>query len=166
MDRVRPTGPRGPKRRKKLPHTPKPGKKTRVYADEKISLEAAKWLKHCGLSVIADKEVYVNPKVDLFAENLDYNMYDYYVLCSKIDRSNQYYSEARMFDRVYKYLLMRGKEEEYQYIPLGILAIIGFPIFYFTWNSASPQIYESGILRLLAGILVIPLIQKVMRVLV
>lgn len=54
----------------------------------------------------------------------------------------------------------RGQEEEYQFIILGILTILGFPIFYLIWHNFFPQTYESFTLRLIAGLIAIPLIFK------
>jgi len=45
--------------------------------------EAISWLKECGLKIEFAKEVHVNPKVDLFAEDLN-DPYNYIILCSKL----------------------------------------------------------------------------------
>lgn len=48
------------------------------------SAEAEGWLRKCGLKVIKSENVYVNPEVDLFAEQLNFNYCNYIVLCEKI----------------------------------------------------------------------------------
>jgi len=48
------------------------------------SNQAMEWLKKCGLSKIEKTEyVSVNPNVDLFAEQLNYNFHNLIILCSK-----------------------------------------------------------------------------------
>lgn len=45
--------------------------------------EAIEWLDKCGLKVNNSKKVYINPKVDLFAEQLDEELYNLIVECTK-----------------------------------------------------------------------------------
>ncbi len=45
--------------------------------------EVISWLDLCGLKVKEQREVHVNPDVDLFAEGFDYKFYDLIVLCQK-----------------------------------------------------------------------------------
>ena len=49
----------------------------------KSNEEVKKWLNGCGLKINKEKEVYVNPKVDLFAEQVDKEFYNLIVLCNK-----------------------------------------------------------------------------------
>lgn len=46
--------------------------------------ETLSWLTQRGLRVEASKSIFVNPSVDLFAEEIDENYCDFIVLCSKI----------------------------------------------------------------------------------
>lgn len=46
-------------------------------------LEATTWLETCGLKIEHMKSVFVNPKVDLFADLLAEDYHDIYMLCSK-----------------------------------------------------------------------------------
>ncbi len=46
--------------------------------------EAVEWLNKCGLKVLELDKVYINPKVDLFAEKLNREFYNLIVLCSKL----------------------------------------------------------------------------------
>lgn len=47
--------------------------------------EAGKrWLEVCGLKIEAQEKIFVNPKVDLFADQIDPNYHDLYALCTKI----------------------------------------------------------------------------------
>ncbi len=55
----------------------------RHYLAWKNDKEGIEWLKHCGLSVKKQKNVFVNPKVDLFAEQIISNYHDLYALCEK-----------------------------------------------------------------------------------
>ena len=48
----------------------------------KTKEDAKVWLNKLGLFIEVEKEVHVNPKVDLFAEDLD-ELFNYVVLCSK-----------------------------------------------------------------------------------
>lgn len=64
------------------------------------------------------------------------------------------------FYEAWTMVIQKGQEEEYQYIILGILTILGFPIFYLIWHDFFPQTYENFTLRLIAGFLAIPLILK------
>ena len=45
--------------------------------------EAIEWLIKCGLKINNSKKVYINPKVDLFTEQLDEEFYDLIVECRK-----------------------------------------------------------------------------------
>lgn len=63
-------------------------------------------------------------------------------------------------NKLFFILLQKGKEEEYQYVMLAILTILGFPIFYLIWHNFYPQHYESFLLRIIAGFLAIPLLLK------
>jgi len=44
---------------------------------------ALKWLENCGLQIKKKKSVYVNPKIDLFSEQLGDKFHDLYTLCIK-----------------------------------------------------------------------------------
>lgn len=44
---------------------------------------AQRWLQECGLDVIEQRKIYVNPEVDLFAEQLDFHCTNIVVLCQK-----------------------------------------------------------------------------------
>lgn len=46
--------------------------------------EGIDWLKQCGLQIKTQKNVFVNPEVDLFAEQIASNYHDLYTLCEKI----------------------------------------------------------------------------------
>lgn len=43
-----------------------------------------KWLETCGLKIEAQRKVFVNPKVDLFADQIDSDYHDLYALCTKV----------------------------------------------------------------------------------
>ncbi len=45
--------------------------------------EITNWLRDCGLKIISSRTISVNPKVDLFAEQLNFNYDNFVVLCSK-----------------------------------------------------------------------------------
>ena len=45
--------------------------------------EANFWIEKCGLKIEYSQDIHVNPKVDLFAENLN-GLFNYIVLCSKL----------------------------------------------------------------------------------
>jgi SAM-dependent methyltransferase len=45
--------------------------------------DATNWLKECGLNVMNSKLIKVNPNIDLFAEQFNFNYTDYIVLCNK-----------------------------------------------------------------------------------
>ncbi len=45
--------------------------------------EAIDWLSFCGLKIQLSKKIYTNPKVDLFANEPDFNVYNLFALCSK-----------------------------------------------------------------------------------
>jgi len=62
--------------------------------------------------------------------------------------------------RIWQIIINKGKEEEHQFIAIGILAILGFPAYYFLWSRGFTQVYENEYLRIIAGILAIPLILK------
>ncbi len=47
--------------------------------------EGVEWLKKCGLKVDSSKVIFVNPKVDLFAEQISLRYCNLMVLCSKIE---------------------------------------------------------------------------------
>jgi len=47
--------------------------------------EAKKWLNDCGLKIIEFEDVYPNPEVDLFAEQLGKDFHNFMVLCEKSD---------------------------------------------------------------------------------
>jgi 2-polyprenyl-3-methyl-5-hydroxy-6-metoxy-1,4-benzoquinol methylase len=46
--------------------------------------EVIKWLKECGLQIMESKQIHVNPHVDLFAEQHNFDYSNYVVLCKKI----------------------------------------------------------------------------------
>lgn len=48
-------------------------------------IEAQEWLAQCGLAIVFEKNVYVNPNVDLFAEQLTPDYCNYITLCKKTD---------------------------------------------------------------------------------
>ena len=48
--------------------------------------EAEKWLNGHDLKIRVSKKVYVNPKVDLFAEQLDYKFYNLILTAEKIKK--------------------------------------------------------------------------------
>ncbi len=48
-------------------------------------IEIRDWLKYCGLKIISEKKIKVNPEVDLFAEQVNFNFVNLIVLCEKID---------------------------------------------------------------------------------
>ncbi len=50
--------------------------------------EAINWLKECGLKVIDSKRVFINPNVDLFADQLDGKLHNLVVDCSKLNNNN------------------------------------------------------------------------------
>lgn len=45
--------------------------------------EVIKWLKDCGLKIKESKKVFINPEVDLFADQLDKEFYNIIVSCNK-----------------------------------------------------------------------------------
>ena len=45
--------------------------------------EAKEWLNKCGLNIKESKKVYVNPKVDLFAEQMNKGFHNLMVVCRK-----------------------------------------------------------------------------------
>lgn len=49
----------------------------------KSNEEVRKWLDNCGLKINTEKEVHVNPKVDLFAEQFEKEFYNLIVICTK-----------------------------------------------------------------------------------
>jgi 2-polyprenyl-3-methyl-5-hydroxy-6-metoxy-1,4-benzoquinol methylase len=53
------------------------------YIEFKEKDFAIKWLEDSGLKIEESKDVFVNPKVDLFAIDLDKEFYNFIVLCSK-----------------------------------------------------------------------------------
>ncbi|MFA6036638.1 MAG: hypothetical protein WC748_00790 [Legionellales bacterium] len=53
------------------------------FIEWKTNEDAVSWLDCCGLRVIISDMVHVNPEVDLFAEQLDYNLCNLFVLCEK-----------------------------------------------------------------------------------
>lgn len=55
----------------------------RHYMEWKTDEEGKKWLEECGLDVESETKIFVNPKVDLFADQIDPNYHDLYVLCNK-----------------------------------------------------------------------------------
>ena len=63
-----------------LPIGPKVPVHTISWNNEK---EARDWLRKCGLKPIFSKKVFINPKVDLFAEQFNEKFYNLIVLCDK-----------------------------------------------------------------------------------
>ncbi|MDP2628740.1 MAG: hypothetical protein Q8P15_02485 [Nanoarchaeota archaeon] len=53
------------------------------YIEFKNKEVAIKWLENSGLKIEESKDIFVNPKVDLFASDLDKKFYNFIVLCSK-----------------------------------------------------------------------------------
>ncbi len=53
------------------------------YIEFKDKETAIKWLENSNLKIEESKDVFVNPKVDLFANDLDDEFYNFIVLCSK-----------------------------------------------------------------------------------
>jgi len=53
------------------------------YIEFKDKNTAIKWLEDSGLKIEESKDVFINPKVDLFATDLDEEFYNFIVLCSK-----------------------------------------------------------------------------------
>lgn len=51
--------------------------------------EAKEWLQKCGLKVDKSEKVFVNPEVDLFAEQLGEEFYNLIVQCSKIVQASR-----------------------------------------------------------------------------
>lgn len=45
--------------------------------------DAENWLNDCGLEILGREDIYVNPHVDLFAEQLGYNYHNIITLCRK-----------------------------------------------------------------------------------
>lgn len=45
---------------------------------------------------------------------------------------------------------------EQRFLPFGLVAVIGFPLYYVVWHYAFPQPYENLPLRLLGGVLFVP----------
>jgi hypothetical protein len=41
------------------------------------------WLNECGLKILKSYEVHINPQVDFFAEQYDFNFHNFMVICSK-----------------------------------------------------------------------------------
>lgn len=54
------------------------------YIVWKDSEEVEAWLKKCGLEILNSEKVYINPEVDLFAEQLDEKFYNLLVRCRKL----------------------------------------------------------------------------------
>lgn len=50
------------------------------WSDDKIALG---WLEKCGLQIRTFKSIFINPDVDMFADNLEPDYHDLYVLCFK-----------------------------------------------------------------------------------
>jgi len=57
----------------------------RHYKAWETDAEGKKWLESCGLSIELQEKIFVNPKVDLFADQIDPNYHDLYVLCNKLE---------------------------------------------------------------------------------
>jgi hypothetical protein len=53
------------------------------YIEFKDKETAIRWLENSNLKIEESKDVFVNPKVDLFASDLDDEFYNFIVLCSK-----------------------------------------------------------------------------------
>ncbi len=51
-----------------------------AWATDDMAIE---WLQKCGLQIKQQKNVYVNPKIDLFAKTLSPDYHDLYALCYK-----------------------------------------------------------------------------------
>jgi len=52
--------------------------------------EATRWLEKCGLKILKHKNVWVNPAVDLFAEQLGSSHHNFMVLCRKFNSNDQF----------------------------------------------------------------------------
>ena len=55
----------------------------RHYMAWQTGEEGKSWIESCGLEIEAQEKIFVNPEVDLFADQIDPNYHDLYMLCSK-----------------------------------------------------------------------------------
>lgn len=62
--------------------------------------------------------------------------------------------------KIWYYIENSAKDSESQFIPLGIIGIIGFAIYYVIWRDVAPTVYESMPLRITAIILCLGLSLK------
>ena len=53
------------------------------FIEWKTEAEAKCWIESIGLKSLEEKIVTANPEIDLFAEQFNFNMKDYYVLCER-----------------------------------------------------------------------------------
>lgn len=54
----------------------------------------------------------------------------------------------------------RGCASETQYIPLAVLGLLGFPLYYFSWHNVITQAYENSSLRIVGFVMCIVLALK------
>lgn len=64
------------------------------------------------------------------------------------------------FSRLVLICKKKTDEIEPQYIAFGIFGIINYPLSYFMWHDVIPQLYNPFSLRLIAGLLCVPLVLK------
>ena len=64
------------------------------------------------------------------------------------------------FSQIHNFIKSRVEQFGAQYVALGIFGIFNYPLSYFMWHDIKPQTYESLTLRLIAGVLCIPLALK------
>lgn len=64
----------------------------------------------------------------------------------------------RYFLKLYTTLKASVFDSEYQFIPFGIIGLIGYTAYYFVWNATLPGAYENAMLRIAAIVLFIGLI--------
>lgn len=55
------------------------------YYEWKTLSEAVEWTNKCGLKILKGHQIFVNPKVDLFAEQHNFEYSSYLMLCNKRD---------------------------------------------------------------------------------
>lgn len=67
---------------------------------------------------------------------------------------------VKFYDKIEQFCRQRVDEFGAQYVVFGIFGIINYPVSYFIWQSAIPQIYNPLSLRILATALCVPLALK------
>lgn len=68
------------------------------------------------------------------------------------------FSIKKLLNKILSWLEQRVESSGAQYIAFGIFGIINYPLSYFMWRDVIPQIFNPFSLRLVAGLLCIPLI--------